>query len=533
MSPAAGAAAGAPRSPAALWESRWLWWGLALLSAVPFLVAPLPMQPDWFSHVGRYHVMNESAGDPFLPLYYAFEWRLVGNLGVDLLVRLLGPLFGTERAAILVVGLIPPLGVGGLYALVRAADGRVGPGALAALPLLYAMPFTMGFLNFCLAQALAFWAAAGWLRLAGAAPALRAGFAAAAGALVWIAHIAGWGILLILLACLELGALRRSAFDPRALAQAAIRLSPFALPLIPTLLWRAGGGAASAAIDPWSLEMKGLWLRTLFRDESQALDVATGFLVYLLILILLGQLLFRRAGASAGLLGAGLLLSLLFLLLPHMLLGSYYADMRLLPAALMLLLVAIVPRSPRLSLAVAAAGLALFAARIAVTAAGWHQRATAIERDLAVLDHVPRGSRIAVMASRSLCWGWTPRGFEHVPSLAIVRRHAFVNSQWDQPGANPMRPIYNRGRDFNAVPSNLLGGPDRRCEGRPLSEVLKILPRDRFDFVWLFEWELPAGTNWLTPVAAGPNGRLYRVEARPAAGKASGREGNDEHAGAE
>ncbi len=527
MSPAGGAAAGADPPPAEpLWQRPWLWAALALMSALPFLIAPLPMQPDYFSHVGRYHVMNEAAGDPFLPLYYAFEWRLVGNLGVDLLVRLLGPLLGTERAAHLVVGLIPPLGVGGLYALARAAGRDFGPGGLAALPLLYALPFTMGFVNFCLAQGLALWAAAIWLRLRRRPPPVRWTFAAAAGALVWTAHIAGWGILLVLIAALELAALRRSpGLDVRALSRAAVRLLPFALPLIPTLLWRAAGPAGGAPADPWSPAMKWLWLRSLFRGEAQLFDYAGTILTFGLVLLLLALLALRRARAQAGLVGAGLILLGLFLSLPQLLFGSYYADMRLLPAALILLLVAIVPRSPRLSAAIAALGLLLFAARIGVTAAGWHQRGAALERDLAVLDHVPRGSRIAVMAWRSLCFGWTPAGFEHATSLAIVRRHAFVNSQWDYAGANPMRPIYNRGRDFNAVPSNLIGGPRRLCEGRPLEEMLANLPRDRFDFVWMFQAEAPAGANWLTPVAAGPNGRLYRVEARPAAGKASIREG--------
>ena len=73
------AAAGGTRPPAAApWQNPWLWLALAVLSALPFLVAPLPMQPDWFSHVGRYHVMNAS-GDAYLSLYYAFDWTLAGN----------------------------------------------------------------------------------------------------------------------------------------------------------------------------------------------------------------------------------------------------------------------------------------------------------------------------------------------------------------------------------------------------------------------------------------------------------------------
>lgn len=516
MSPAGGAAVDG-RPPPDWWESGRLWLALAALSALPFLVSPFPMQPDWFSHVGRYHVMNHGAGDPHLALYYAFEWKLIGNLGLDLPMRLLGPLLGTELAAHLLTAIIPPLTVGGIYALSKAAGGRIGPGALAALPLLYAMPFTLGFLNFCFAQALALWAAAGWLKLADRVAPVRWAYAVPAAASVWLAHVAGWGILLILVGCLELARARRGAgLDLGGLFAAGMRALPFALPLAATFAWRTASADPLQAQGAVSFDLKLLWLTSLFRGEDQSVDYLTTGGIYALTVLLLGLLVFRRASAHAGLIGAGLILAALFLLLPQLLLGSYYADMRLLPAALLLLLIAILPRSRHVAAVVAIAGLALFAARIGVTAAGWHERGSALARDLAVLDRVPRGSRIAAMAVRSSCLRWTPSAFDHAPSLAIVRRHAFVNSQWDHAGSHLMRPIYNDGRGFNGVPSNLIAaGPRARCEGRPAAEILAALPRDRFDFVWMFDAAPPPGTDWLRPVATGPNGRLYRIEPAP------------------
>ena len=105
-------------------SERLLWLALAAFSALPFLVAPLPIMPDLFTHIGRYHVMN-NPGDRWLSQYYAFDWHILGNLGFDLLMAGLGPLLGTERAAFLLAGLIPPLMVLGLMRLARALYGHV------------------------------------------------------------------------------------------------------------------------------------------------------------------------------------------------------------------------------------------------------------------------------------------------------------------------------------------------------------------------------------------------------------------------
>ena len=74
-----------------------VWLCLALASTLPFIIAPIPVLPDLFTHIGRYHVMNHQ-DDVWLSQYYAFDWHILGNLGIDLLMALIGPLLGTERA---------------------------------------------------------------------------------------------------------------------------------------------------------------------------------------------------------------------------------------------------------------------------------------------------------------------------------------------------------------------------------------------------------------------------------------------------
>src|SRR6185503_1552772 len=97
--------------------------------------------------------------------YYGFRWAAIGNLGVDVLVKLLGPLLGLEPAVKLIILVIPPLTVAGMLWVALEVHGRVPPTALFALPFVYGHPFLFGFVNFALSMALAFLAFGLWLHL--------------------------------------------------------------------------------------------------------------------------------------------------------------------------------------------------------------------------------------------------------------------------------------------------------------------------------------------------------------------------------
>src|SRR5882757_8091304 len=99
--------------PPAWWEARWLAAALIILSAVPLLYPPIPPLVDLLGHMGRYRVELDVAHSPSLQQYYGFHWAAIGNLGVDLLIKLLGPLIGLEPAVKLIVLVIPPLTAAG------------------------------------------------------------------------------------------------------------------------------------------------------------------------------------------------------------------------------------------------------------------------------------------------------------------------------------------------------------------------------------------------------------------------------------
>ena len=65
---------------------------LVAVSLMPLLVVGLPPLVDLYGHLGRYAVQTELAGRPELQAFDSYEWKLVGNLGVDLIVEALHPL---------------------------------------------------------------------------------------------------------------------------------------------------------------------------------------------------------------------------------------------------------------------------------------------------------------------------------------------------------------------------------------------------------------------------------------------------------
>lgn len=217
-----------------LWlQSVWLWLALCALAALPiWMCAGVPPLVDLGGHLGRYAIQIDGGRSADLAQWYDFHWALLPNLGVDLLVELLAPHFGLETALRGIVMAIPVIAVGGWLVLTRTVHGRLSPFALFALPLAYSYPFEFGFVNFCLATALAGWALALWIALGqrGAIGWRWLVFVPIACAL-WLCHLVGWFIFCLFAAADEWVRLRdRGGTRGLALAHLALALSGLMAP---------------------------------------------------------------------------------------------------------------------------------------------------------------------------------------------------------------------------------------------------------------------------------------------------------------
>ena len=148
------------------WQTRTFVMAMVILAIVPLLWPTIPPLVDLPGHMGRYRVQLDGGAHPWLAQWYDFNWSLIGNLGIDLLIVPLAPIVGLELAVKLIVMAIPALTVSGLLWIAREVHGRIPATALFALPLAYSYPFQFGFVNFALSMAMALNLFALWLRMA-------------------------------------------------------------------------------------------------------------------------------------------------------------------------------------------------------------------------------------------------------------------------------------------------------------------------------------------------------------------------------
>ena len=499
----------------AFWERRYVVPALLFLSAVPLIWPDVLPLLDLPGHIGRYRVQLELDASPVLQQYYTFHWQLIGNIGVDLLVQWFAPIFGLEPTVKAIVLMIPVLTVGGLLWVAHEVHGRIPPTTFFALPFAYNFPFLFGFVNFALALALALLAFALWLRLARKGRvALRAALFLPISVLLWIVHAFGWGTLGVLAFSAELV---RQHDNGRSYFASAFWAGVHCLALIPPvalmLLWRSEASGTTGDWFNWARKWE--WLSSALRDRWQWFDYASLGLVGTLIL---AAFVVRRVTYSRNLLASTLFLIAVFILLPRIVFGSAYADMRLAPYLFAIALVAI--RFPpgvnrRLVNAVGIAGLAFFLIRTAGTTISTTLYGQRYDRELAALDHVPYGARMVSFVGRPCVENWAMTRLLHLPAMAIVRRHAFSNDQWTMAGAQLLQVRYRAGWPFIRDASQVV--TRRRCGRevwRTLDLSLATFPRDGFDYVWLIdppEYD-PALTAGLIEVWRDGRSVLYRVD---------------------
>ncbi len=488
---ASGAApAPAPKGePRPWWESRPFVAALILIAFVPLLYPPVPPLVDLLGHMGRYRVELDLAGSPDLQRYYGFKWHLIGNLGVDLLIIPLAKLVGLEMAVKLIVMAIPPLTVAGFLWVAREVHNRLPPTVLFALPFAFGHPFQFGFVNYTLSMAFAFLAFGLWLRLGRLGKTgLRAILFVPISFVIFITHTFGWGSLGLLAFSAE--AVRqhdRGIGWWRSALRAAMHAAVLAGPLLLVLLWRSG--VSHGMTSDWvNLQAKLLWLVMALRDRWQLFDMLS-------LTVALTMLVFawRRPELtlSRNLAFSALMLFGFFLILPRIVFGSAYADMRLVPFMIATALLAIRFKGstdPLLARNLALIGLGFYGVRIAATTASLAIAANNQSARLAALDQLPVGARLVHLVSEDCATLWALPRNTHLGAMATVRRNAFSNDQWAVEGANLLSVHYVAAGRFMSDPSQIVRPPScPNADFRPIDKALAAIPRDAFDYVWTID----------------------------------------------
>jgi len=486
--------------PLRWWQTRWFVVFATLLATVPLLWPDIPPLVDLPGHMGRYRVQLVYDQVPWLHEWYAFKWQLMGNLGVDLLIFPMSKIFGLELGVKLIVITIPAMTVAGFLMIAREVHGRIPATALFALPLAYAFPFHFGFVNFALSLGMAMLAFGWWLRLARLGKfQFRSMVFVPLSVIIWITHTFGWGVLGVLAFSAELVRqhdLRRNRALPwykdlkdgwiAPLFFAGVQCLVLALPAVLMVIWRGGEHVSGQTFDWFNWRAKTLWVTQVFRDRWQLFDLASVGVIFLLMLKAVRDpnlQYSRNLGLSAA------LLLLVYLLLPRVVFGSAYADMRMVPFLIAIAILAIRPKpgvSMRAATLVAVLGLGFFLARIGATTASFYLYDKAYDRELKALDHVPVGARLVSFVGETCYNEWAMTRLQHVPGLALERRLAYTNDQWSMAGGQLMTVRYRAAKRFAHDPSELVTNVQCPREWwRPIARSLALFPRDAFDYVWL------------------------------------------------
>jgi len=234
-------------------------------------------------------------------------------------------------------------------------------------------------------------------------------------------------------------------------------------------------------------------------------------------LVLLFALVSRKLQFSRMLAFSAIVLAVSFVLLPRIIFGSAYADMRLVPYMLAVFVLAIRFKGPMhvpTGMLLAVCGLAFFGLRLASTTASLAIAADDQAAKLRALDHVPQGARVASLVGRGCMKSWDLARNSHLGAMVIVRRTGFSNDQWVMEGMNLLGLRYRGAGAFSSDPSEMVH-PNHcgsREAPRSINRALATIPRDGFDYVWLID-PLPFDprlTHGLKPVWAGNGSILLR-----------------------
>ena len=488
---------------------------VVLATMLPLLYPPIPPLVDLFGHMGRYRVELDLHDSAWLRQYYDYHWAAIGNLGVDLLVIPLGKLFGLEPAVKMIVIAIPPLTAAGFLWVAREVHGRIPPTAFFALPFIYGYPFLFGFVNFALSVALAFLAFGLWLRLGRLnRTVVREWLFVPISLVVFFTHTYGWGLLGLM--CFSADAVRLHDSGRtwwRAGLEAALRTSVMALPILIMLIWRSETHGGHT-VDWFDWKIKWRWIYSALRDRWKWFDIASLIAVSLVFLYALAS---KKLTLSRNLAFSAIVLAASFALLPRIIFGSAYADMRLVPYLIAVALLAIRFRGApdrRTAQLLAVLGLLFFATRTGANTLSLGMAGADQTAKLKAIDLMPRGARVITLTGMPCREYWPLLRNSHLGAMVIVRREGFSNDQWLLEGVNLLDLKYRSAGYYAADPSQLVRPNGCRDPlHRTIDESLSSLPRSDFDYVWLIDvppYE-PSVTAGMQPVWRGPGSILYRL----------------------
>jgi hypothetical protein len=329
---------------------------------------------------------------------------------------------------------------GGAAVLHRVLFGKWSAWPLLAFLLLYDPSLLWGLVNYLFGLGDSLFALALWIALR-SRPWLRLALGAAFALVLFFAHLLAFGLYGVMALGYEAGAILHRRLRPvRAMGALILAGAPFLPPSIIYLLLTPKVGDGHISYLPISYKITSFL--GIFGIYSLPFD-----LTCFAIAVLATSLAFWRRWVRLhpAMVVPLALLILTYLIMPDELATASGADRRI-PQLLALLLVA----GSRWTAPVAGAArifagsaLLLFLVRLSLLGAAWLESDRLYSQLLPAFDAIPAGSRVAV-ANSSDASIFPPPSLLHFPTLAVLRRDAFVPTLFAFPAQQPiaLRPHY-------------------------------------------------------------------------------------------
>jgi hypothetical protein len=483
---------------------------LTLIAISPAFLVDIPAMVDYPNHLARMYVLA-AAGTPDANPFYEVTWSIYSNIAMDILVPLFARLVGVEPAMKSFLIASQVLIVSGAVALEYAVKRRHEMAGLAAVLMLYSLPFSWGFLNFQFALGVGLFGLAIAVWLAHRSVLLRFAMHIAIVAALYVAHLFALGLYLAALGLIEFACLQRDNWQ-----RVMLNLVLISVPVLVVLaLSHAAGRSVGNGATEWELASK---LRSVFRllnGYSVEAAAASAAIVIgaLYVLFRWGALQITRTGTFV-VLG----FALLFVATPYRLHGSAYVDIRVVVALALILPAFVAVSAGRVKL-LRRAGVAIVAValvNIAITGAVW----LSYRADYAQLkiSFAPIG-KVRVLIGRSVneAEDILELPMHHAPTLA-VSVGAMVPTLYALPGMQPIR-VTEEGRNtsitdinyYSPVPLEMLLPLAHGSDDARIPRFIRHWAQE-FDYLYLVGPILPNPLpEQLHEVGGGPRFTMYRI----------------------
>ncbi len=488
---------------------------LTAVSLLPVFLTPIPAMVDYVNHLARMYILSQNGSADANP-HYQVAWALYSNLAMDLLIPQMARLINVENATRLFLLLSQILIISGALALERVVKGRIQLAGFAALMFLYCLPFSWGFVNFEFGLGVALWGIAGYLTVVERAWPMRFIVNAVFVTAVFAAHFFALGVYGATLGLYEL----RRAYDRKLPYRLVLlRLVLLAIPVLALLgLMRSTAGSIGSEGSSWFFQFKPIWLFRIMNGYNLTVSAASSLALLTLLYFAIKRRVLKLEPAGIWL-AAGF--AFLYLAIPSKLLGTSFSDLRMIPAAALILPAFCTLSLPnrRWTMATLAAVAGITLANLAITYSVWLPYRADYAAIIASFQKIDRGSKILVGGSGEEgdppFDDLTRYPMFYAPTLAVHYANAFVPNLFTAVGKQPVQarsPVRRLAIPYGGPVS--LSALAAIAAGQPPSHVppfISTWPRD-FDYLYVIG---PHTANplpdLLEELEASPRFVLYRI----------------------